>query len=458
MSQRFRCSLGLAVQFLFALGQLCNALAGGLVPFQFFGRLIPPSQQFFHTGTVTLFHAVNLVQPFFDLIQLPRVKIITVQAVGEVGGQLPRTVIQIAQALAERCQALIQASAFGQLIDHTAQQIRCAHHFAGIITGKRLVRRRQTIQNALCVHDDLAALHQTFFLACGQRSGINGINLFRKLCDPALLFFLAGSQRIQRALCRDKSAVQRMVSGILCPILRVLIQQGQMGCRVGQAGAVVLAMDGQQPGGNIPHHAGGSGHTVNTAAAFSVRADLAVQQQVILGTIAAFFHLLPHMGRDRFKRGPNACLGRTAAHQITRGTVAQNGIDGIDHDRFAGAGFARQHIQARGKLYFGFFNHGNIFNFQLRKHGCCSPSGGLSVAYRIALQLAGDLSSVFLGAHQDKKRIITGKCTNNTFPGLSVKNFTGGIRHAGKAFDQYHMPSIVHLEHRLPENGFKPVG
>ena len=117
------------------------------------------------------------------------------------------------------------------------------------------------------------------------RSGINGINLFRKLCDPALLFFLAGSQRIQRALCRDKSAVQCMVSGILCPILRVLIQQGQMGCRVGQAGAVVLAMDGQQPGGNIPHHAGGSGHTVNTAAAFSVRADLAVQQQVILGSV-----------------------------------------------------------------------------------------------------------------------------------------------------------------------------
>ena len=30
--------------------------------------------------------------------------------------------------------------------------------------------------------------------------------------------------------------------------------------------------------------AGGSGHTVNTAAAFSVRADLAVQQQVIQGT------------------------------------------------------------------------------------------------------------------------------------------------------------------------------
>ena len=47
---------------------------------------------------------------------------------------------------------------------------------------------------------------------------------------------------------------------------------------------------------------------------------------------------------------------------------------------------------------------------------------------------------------------------NETFVTTSVKNFTGGIRHAGKAFDQYHMPSIVHLEHRLPENGFKPVG
>lgn len=264
------------------------------------------------------------------------------------------------------------------------------------------MRRRQTIQNALCVHNDLAAFHQTFFLACGQRSGINGINLFRKLCDPALLFFLAGSQRIQRALCRDKSAVQRMVSGILCPILRVLIQQGQMGCRVGQAGAVVLAMDGQQPGGNIPHHAGGSGHTVNTAAAFSVRADLAVQQQVILGTIAAFSTCSRTWAGIDSNVAQMRALGaplRTRSREVRLPRMAL--MESIMIDLPAPVSPV-SNIQARGKLYFGFFNHGNIFNFQLRKHGCCSPSGGLSVAYRIALQLAGDLSSVFLGAHQDK--------------------------------------------------------
>ena len=52
-----------------------------------------------------------------------------------------------------------------------------------------------------------------------------------------------------------------------------------------------------------------------------------------------------------------------AAHQLPGSPVPQNGVDGINQNGFACAGFAGQHIKAGGEGYFGLFNHGDIFNF-----------------------------------------------------------------------------------------------
>ena len=154
-----------------------------------------------------------------------------------------------------------------------------------------------------------------------------------------------------------------MVRVIEFTVLSILVQQPQVGGGIGQAGAVMLAMDGQQPGRDIPHDAGGCRHPVDAAAALSVGADFPVQQKVIGRTITAFFHLCPGLGGDLLKGGPDARLLGAAAHQFPGSPVPQNGVDGINQNGFACAGFAGQHIKAGGEGYFGLFNHGDIFNF-----------------------------------------------------------------------------------------------
>ena len=99
--------------------------------------------------------------------------------------------------------------------------------------------------------------------------------------------------------------------------------------RVRQTLAVMLAVDGEQPRRDIPHDGGGGGHTVHAAAALALGVDLAVQKQVVVGFIAALFQLLLDRIRDTLKGRPDAGLLCAAAHQLTRCTVAQNGIDGL---------------------------------------------------------------------------------------------------------------------------------
>ena len=161
-----------------------------------------------------------------------------------------------------------------------------------------------------------------FFLAGLQGRGVDGVDLGGQRLNAALFVGFACVQGIQLPLDRDQLAVAAVILGEQIAVLGILIQQPQMQCRVCQALAVVLAVDGKKSGGNIPHHAGGSGHTVDAAAALALGVDLAVQKQVVGDLVAAFFQLLFDGGRDTLKRCPDARLLRAASHQLTRGAVA----------------------------------------------------------------------------------------------------------------------------------------
>ena len=146
-----------------------------------------------------------------------------------------------------------------------------------------------------------------------------------------------------------------------------------MGGGVCQALAVVLAMDAQQPGRDVPHHGGGGRHSVDPAGSLAVGADLAVKQQVLGGLVAAGFQLGTDRCRDLFKGGPDTGFVCTAAHKFPGGAVAEDRVDGINEDRLAGAGFAGQHVKAGGKANPGLFDHRHIFDFQLCQHAAFLP-------------------------------------------------------------------------------------
>ena len=128
--------------------------------------------------------------------------------------------------------------------------------------------------------------------------------------------------------------------------MRILIQKRKMHSRIGQTLAVMLPMNGNQPGTDVPHHGSGGGHPVNPAAAFSLGIDFTVQQQIIVCFVAAFCQLGFDRIRDVLKGGPDTGLGGSASNQVTGSAVAKNGVDGINQNRLASAGLAGQNIEA----------------------------------------------------------------------------------------------------------------
>lgn len=100
----------------------------------------------------------------------------------------------------------------------------------------------------------------TFLRSCSVFSspaagrGVDGVDLGGQRLNAALFVGFACVQGIQLPLDRDQLAVAAVILGEQIAVLGILIQQPQMQCRVCQALAVVLAVDGEQPRRNVPHH------------------------------------------------------------------------------------------------------------------------------------------------------------------------------------------------------------
>ena len=231
------------------------------------------------------------------------------------------------------------------------------------------MRRVQPVQNGLGVGDDHFTFLQGFFFSGGQCCRIDGINFLGEGRNAALFVRFAGIEGIQLTLDRHQFPVQLVVGSVDVPVLSVLVKQAQMQRRVGQALAVMLAMDGKETGGNIPHHSSGGGHPVDPAAALALGTDLPIQQKILARLVTALFQLFLHRNGDSLKGGPDTGFGGSAAHQLAAGTVAQNGVDGVNENGFARAGLAGEDIETGGEGHLGLFNDRHIFNFQACQHG-----------------------------------------------------------------------------------------
>ena len=183
-----------------------------------------------------------------------------------------------------------------------------------------------------------------------------------------MLVGFPGLQGVQLALDLHQLAVAGIVLVEQLLVMGILVQQPQMGGRVCQALAVMLAVNTQEPCGNVPYHSRRGGHAVDAAGTFAVGADFPVQKQIIGVFVAEFFQLFVDRSRNLLKGGPDGGLLGTAANQFPGCTVAKNGVDGVDEDGFARTRFAGQHVQAGCELHLGLFDDRDIFNFQLCQH------------------------------------------------------------------------------------------
>ena len=227
----------------------------------------------------------------------------------------------------------------------------------------------QTIPNGRGIGQHLPAVFQRLLLTGSQSGILDLLHLILQQVDLALFFSLIRNQGIQFPLDPHQLTVQGIVLLKNSAVLRIIIQNAQMMRRIEQTHRIVLAVDVDQTAAQLPQNGCRGRHPVDAAAAFTLGGDLAAEQQCFRALVAGLFKLIQHSRRHLLKGGADHRLCSPGAHQVLRGAVAKDRIDGIDQDGFARTGLAGQHIQPRFKVHLRLLDHGNIFNLQAAQHG-----------------------------------------------------------------------------------------
>ena len=228
---------------------------------------------------------------------------------------------------------------------------------------------RQTIPDGRGIGQHLPAVFQRLLFTGSQAGVLDLLHLILQQVDFALLFSLIGDQSIQFPLDPHQFPVQGIVLLENSAVLRVIIQNAQMVRRVEQTHRIVLAVDVDQSAAQLPQDGCRSRHSVDAAAALALSSDLAAEQQRLRALVAGLLQLVQHSRRHLLKGGTDHRLCSPGTHQVFRGAVAKDRIDGIDQDGFARTGFTGQYIQPRFKVHLCLLDHGNIFNLQAAQHG-----------------------------------------------------------------------------------------
>ena len=199
------------------------------------------------------------------------------------------------------------------------------------------------------VGQHLAACFQGLLLAGGQSGFFDLLYLIAQQVDPSLLLRLVGDHGVQFLLDLDQAPVQHIILLIEFGVLRIIVQNAQMVCRIQQPHRVVLAVDVDQTSAQLPQHSRRGGHTVDPAAALS---------------ITGRFQFVQHHIRDLRKRRTDHRFGRTRAHKILGSPIAQDRIDGVDQNGLARTSLTGEDVQPRLKMNFCLLDDRDIFNLQ----------------------------------------------------------------------------------------------
>ena len=138
--------------------------------------------------------------------------------------------------------------------------------------------------------------------------------------------------------------------------------------------SVVLAVDIEQIRADLAQLSGGAGTAVDPAEGFSVRLDLALQEEhaVLIRFGAQFLQERDQLVQIAEHRADRGALF-AAAYQVAGYALAQHCAEGVDNDGLACAGFAGQGIKAVLKGDVRFFDHRDIFDMQQHQHGVAQP-------------------------------------------------------------------------------------
>ena len=150
----------------------------------------------------------------------------------------------------------------------------------------------------------------------------------------------------------------------------IFIQQAAVGVRFKQGLVFVLVVDVDQQFAKGLEVALGAGRAVDVAARTAFGGDHPAQDARAVVVQVALAQPLAGFGDGgQVEAGENVGLVGAGAHHAAVGTIAQGQAEGIEHDRFAGAGFAGYHRHAGVQLEVEVFDDGVVVNRKMYQHG-----------------------------------------------------------------------------------------
>jgi len=150
----------------------------------------------------------------------------------------------------------------------------------------------------------------------------------------------------------------------------VFVQQAAVSIGFEQGLVFVLVVDVDQQFAKGLEVALGAGRAVDIAARAAFSGDHPAQDARAVVVQVAFAQPLACFGdAAQLEAGEDVGLVGAGAHHAAVGAIAQGQAEGVEHDRFAGAGFAGDHRHAGVQLKVEVLDDGVIVNSKMYQHG-----------------------------------------------------------------------------------------
>ena len=239
-----------------------------------------------------------------------------------------------------------------------------------MIATHRILRLAQVGRDLLALHHHGAPFGERGLLAIRRREHFQFVGSMAQIIGLARGTLHAGAMFVQCCVGRAPCVPQHFEQAdiLLQPAER--IEQAAMRRRIDQRALVMLAVDLDQRRADGFQRLHRDRLIVDEGAGAAV-GELHAAQDHLAGVFEAV------VGEDRGRRVPlrhvehggDLALLRAVAHQGGIAAAAERQREGIEQDRFAGAGFAGQHRKAAGKFDIETFDQDDVADRQARQHG-----------------------------------------------------------------------------------------
>ena len=213
------------------------------------------------------------------------------------------------------------------------------------------------------VLQELAPLLQGLVFAGLELGPLNLLQLVLESLHPPQLFALVHGEAVFFLPQRDYLLVGPFIGLPRRGVLGKQVQIRKVLRLVKELLRVVLAVDVDQLSAQLFEDGHGDGPSVDAADVFAVAIDLPLHQKLARLIVHTVF-LEPRKLRHIGEHGADESAVRPGANDVPVRPLAQDGRDGVDHDRFTGAGLAGQDVEAPVKGDLRLLDDGDIFDVE----------------------------------------------------------------------------------------------